>query len=653
MVSAPILASPDFSKSFILDTDASDGSIGAILSQNVDGVERVCAYASRTLSKSERKYCVTRKELLAVVHFVKYFRHYLYGRRFLIRTDHSSLRWLMQFKNPENQIARWLEILSEFDFDIQHRAGRLHGNADAVSRIPCSQCGFRYDMNVESDEYVFTLSTSPSNIRQMQENDDDLQTLRSWLEGKGRPDSKRIEGKSYYLKSLYSQYDRLCIMDGIVYRRWDDIESKIPRYQALVPLKERRTVLQYCHDERTAGHLGLKKTLEKIRQKYYWPKLQNDVRQYVLGCEFCTKRKGENRINRAPMKLVHASYPMERIAVDILGELPTTDKGNKYILVVADYFTKWTESFAMPNMEAQTVARIIVEELVTRFGVPAAIHSDQGPQFESVLFKEMCQLLGIHKTHTTPYHPQSDGMVERFNRTLTAMLSGFVNEHHNDWDEQLQYVMMAYRSSMHETTGMTPNALMLGREVCTPLDLMFELPSSVKCTPNNTWCWLLQERLENAHRHVRIHTEQSMVRQKHYHDRKLHWKTFSTGDRVCVYFPRTKPGKSPKFTTFWNGPYIVKSRLSDVTYLVDCGRNGRDQFIHVDRMRPLRSQILTGEMANDESSVKDDDTEASGSDMESETDGKADEEHAAEVPSARQFRSRRPPVWMADYDIEY
>ena len=190
------------------------------------------------------------------------------------------------------------------------------------------------------------------------------------------------------------------------------------------------------------------------------------------------------------------------------------------------------------------------------------------------------------------------------------MLSGFVNEHHNDWDEQLQYVMMAYRSSMHETTGMTPNALMLGREVCTPQDLMFELPSSVKCTPHNTWCWLLQERLENAHRHVRIHTEQSMVRQKHYHDRKLHWKTFSKGDRVCVYFPRTKPGKSPKFTTFWNGPYTVKSRLSDVTYLVDCGRNGRDQVIHVDRMRPLRSQILTGEMANDESSVKDEGTEA-------------------------------------------
>ena len=137
----------------------------------------------------------------------------------------------MQFKNPENQIARWLEILSEFDFEIQHRAGQLHGNDDAVSRIPCSHFGFRDDINVESNKYVFTLSTSPSNIRQMQENDDDLQTLRSWLEGKGRPDSIRIEGKSYYLKSLYSQYDRLCIMDGIICRRWDDLETKVSRFK--------------------------------------------------------------------------------------------------------------------------------------------------------------------------------------------------------------------------------------------------------------------------------------------------------------------------------------------------------------------------------------------------------------------------------------
>ena len=215
LMSAPILVNPDFSRSFILDTDASDLSIGAVLSQNINGEEKVCAYASRSLSKSERKYCVTRKELLAVIHFVKHFRHYLYGRKFLIRTDHSSLRWLMQFKDPQNQIARWLEILSEFDFDVQHRPGRLHRNADALSRLPCRQCGFHqgFDENA-TVSMVKSVSYSPFSIKSLQENDGDLQKIKSWLDKNARPSSKELEADSYYVKSLYSQFERLCVING-------------------------------------------------------------------------------------------------------------------------------------------------------------------------------------------------------------------------------------------------------------------------------------------------------------------------------------------------------------------------------------------------------------------------------------------------------
>ena len=144
---------------------------------------------------------------------------------------------------------------------------------------------------------------------------------------------------------------------------------------------------------------------------------------------------------------------MERIAVDIAGPFPVSNKGNKYILVVQDYFTKWVECFPMSNMEAGTVAKIVVEEVVTKFGIPNKIHSDQGRQFESELFKEMCKLLQIEKTRTTAYHPQSDGMVERFNRTLASMISMFVDENHSDWDELLPYMTMAYRATEDETTG--------------------------------------------------------------------------------------------------------------------------------------------------------------------------------------------------------
>ncbi|CAC5388523.1 unnamed protein product [Mytilus coruscus] len=178
-----------------------------------------------------------------------------------------------------------------------------------------------------------------------------------------------------------------------------------------------------CHDNKTSAHLGVRKTIERIRQKYYWPGLQADVRRYIIGCEFCNRRKNPCQTNKAPMQLVQSCHPMERIAADILGELPETDNGNWYILVVSDYFSKWTESFAMPNMEAVTVANLIVEQVVARFGVPSYLHSYQGRQFESNLFSEMCRMLNIKKTRTTSSHPQSDGQVECFNKTLETMLS--------------------------------------------------------------------------------------------------------------------------------------------------------------------------------------------------------------------------------------
>jgi transposase InsO family protein len=253
---------------------------------------------------------------------------------------------------------------------------------------------------------------------------------------------------------------------------------------------------------------------------------------------------------RALMKLVKSGITMDRIATDILGELPMTENGNRYILGISDYFTKWTESFPMPNMEAATVVRIIVEEVVARFGVPASIHSDQGRQYESELFSEMCRVLHI-KTRTTPYHPQSDGMVERFNKTLVTMLSAYVNEHHSNWDSYLPYVMMAYRASVHETSGFTPNYMMLGREVSTPLDLMYEMPQATKFIPYNKWAWKLKETLEDAHRFVRENIDTAMMRKKNrYHDQKLSWQQFKPDD-VYVYFPLRKVGRSPKFTSYW------------------------------------------------------------------------------------------------------
>ena len=194
----------------------------------------------------------------------------------------------------------------------------------------------------------------------------------------------------------------------------------------------------------------------------------------------------------------------------------------------------------MPNIEARTVAKITVEEIVTRYGVTTYIHSDQGSQFKSALFQEICRSLGIRKTRTTPYHPQSDGMVERFNRTLVTILSGYVNELQSDWDVYIPYVMMAYRSARQETAGYTPNKLMFGRETATPLDIQYEMPSVIKRLSQNKWVWELLERMEEAHKIVRRYVGTEMVRQKKCHDQKCKAGRNFVREILCTFTPRRR-----------------------------------------------------------------------------------------------------------------
>ena len=228
------------------------------------------------------------------------------------------------------------------------------------------------------------------------------------------------------------------------------------------------------------------------------------------------------------MKLVKSGKTMDRIATDIIVKFQWQNRTTDTFWLCLT--TKWTESFPMPNLEAATVARIIVKEVVARiiveevlaiFGVPSCIQSDQGWQYESELFLEMSW--HIEKTRTTPYHHQSDGMVERFKK-LCWRWNAYVNEHHADWDKFLPYVMMTYIASIHETTGFIPNYMMLGREILKPLDLMYEMSPAFKFIQHNKWTWQLKETLEDAHRFVWENINTYMIRQKQYHDQKFSGK---------------------------------------------------------------------------------------------------------------------------------
>ena len=228
-------------------------------------------------------------------------------------------------------------------------------------------------------------------------------------------------------------------------------------------------VLATLHNN--GGHLGVEKTLNRVAKRFWWPGYTRAVENYVASCVECQQRKMPVKKTKAALQTVPVGGPFEMLAIDFLGPLPTTEQGNKYILVVADYFTKWTEAFPLQDQTAKTTAETLVNEVIMRFGMPIVFHSDQGRNFESALVREVCKLLGIRKSRTTAYHPQGDGLVERMNRTLVESLSKYVDTNQKDWDKWIATVLFAYRTSAQSSTGYSPYELLFGRTARLPVDI--------------------------------------------------------------------------------------------------------------------------------------------------------------------------------------
>ena len=296
-------------------------------------------YASRTLSKAERKYCVTRRELLAVAAFTQYFRPYLLGREFQLRTDLGSLTWLQSFKDPEGQLARWLEKLQELNFTIVHRQGKSHQNADALSRLPCSQCG-----RDETKEQLIVAVTSlgqqaRSEMRRLQEEDPDIGIVLEAREKMSKPTEDVQKAQNRNVRRLFQLWEQLRIQNGILYRQWESPDGTRTILQLILPNSERDRALQDLHAGATGGHLGEAKVLGKLKERFYWPGHAADVRDWCQTCSVRMQRKNPSPNNKARLQPIKVGYPMQLVSTDILGPFPISDNGNSYILVATYYFT--------------------------------------------------------------------------------------------------------------------------------------------------------------------------------------------------------------------------------------------------------------------------------------------------------------------------
>ena len=605
--SPPILGYPEGDGSFILDADASGEAIGAVLSQIQQGEERVIAYYSCVLEKRERQYCVTRRELLAIIKSVKHFPHYLYGRHFTIRTDHGSLRWLLRFKNRDGQMVWWLKTLYIYDFEVQHRAGSAHGNADALSRRPCHESNHcdrleRKEVRENDDcqhctkHKLYNLSLSvgeesgrwiepwtSEKLREMQDQDPVVHKALPWMKAGRKPPWNDVKAEGAQVRIYRSEFERLKLIDGVLYRTGTNPSTT----RLVAPLRIRNQIFDFLHKHRIGGHLGIKRTTASARQRFWWPSMKKDVTRWCAHCNRCQMRELREGAKRSHLHQDPVGSPMEKIAFDILSFPTATDQGNTCVIVISDYFTKWTEAFPLKNHQAATVADTLVTQVFLRFGIPRIIHSDQAAKFMSDLIHELCYLLDIKQTRTCPYSPQSDGLVERFNRTLTDMLAKFCGEKMDDWDRHLPYLMSAYRATMKESTSCSPNLLMLGREITLPIDLMHPPTDYHPYQCQVEYVELIRRTMQDNYELARKNLRTAAERQKKYCDERTKGREFQEGDWVLRFYP---PKLRNKLNSPYIGPYKVLRKLGEVTYLLQLKPSYHPVAIHVDHLKLFRTE---------------------------------------------------------------
>lgn len=633
LTESSVMVYPDHSKKFILDTDASASGMGAVLSQEHNGQERVVAYASKTFSKSQRNYCATKRELLAVVTFVEHFKHFLYGVPFTIRTDHASLVWLVNFKNPEGMLARWITKLGQYNFTIQHRVGSKHCNADSLSRKifrkcsrkECRDCCSSQCKVVSSkhSDHVETLSSDDSgpdvrasdvgigevqavfDLRDVswdelgdeQLRDPEIGPVVRWkLDAVDRPPSSEVDGYPLGVRTLWAQWDSLRLVRGVLCREKIVGPRRVVQ-QVILPCGRRREVMRELHDAPLGGHRGIWKTINNLQRRVYWPGQRADVRRWVQSCPVCQATKTGVLPRRHPLQQRQPGFPLERVGIDIIGRInPPSTKGNQYILVIEDYYSKFLEAIPLKSHTADVVADAFITEWVSRYGCPKEIHTDQGREFESQLFNKIMEILDIKKTRTSPYRPQSDGVVERGNKSLKDMIKTFVIRNYNSWDVHLPLVVMAYRSTIHETTGCTPNLLFLGRECNTPLDWFYKPPEEIAELPcPQEYIEQMRQSSRDASEYVRQHFKGALSLQKKTYDKKSSVRSFASGDLVYREYPPA--GLVHKFASPWHGPYRVLERVGDVNYKIQLQDGSRAEVVvHVDHLKRYfpRSEFRLG-----------------------------------------------------------
>ena len=581
LTSDPVLILPDFKKKFFIRTDASKYAVGGVLFQlNDEGEEHPIQYTSRVLTRAETNYSATEREMLGVYYCVRYWRPYVFGTQFVVFSDHRPLKGIKVTKDITGRLARMILKLQEFDFEISYTPGRENGVADALSREPLAGC--QRNLHIEECGILAIKGAMDREgvkvvAPEMKKKPLEITTrmrrkfTRGYPTGGGSSLTSRersfelsdeqlkdstLDGIRKSVLKKKGQHKKWVFINECLHRVRRDKVHDCDRMQLVVPKKYREEILEANHDDKMGGHLGYWKTLHKITRWYYWPKMNDDIKQWVKQCMKCQQYNGSLKETIGPLQPIKATRPFEIVGMDILTDLPKTPRGNKHILVFTDYFTKWPEAFALPDMEAVTVAKIYVEYIILRHGVPNKIITDRGNTFIAAVFREVTELLNNKHSMTTAYHPQTDGQAERMVGTISKMLGKLSGLYQHDWDSYIPYALYAYRTAVHATTGETPFFLVYGRDEVSPSDARLRQWIEGK-TSVHSYAREVIERLRKAREQVIENLLKQKKHNEYYYNKERGENPYRVGDVVWLRVEKQKEGDSRKMKPCWRGPYRI------------------------------------------------------------------------------------------------
>ena len=582
LTSPPVLAYADFTKPFIVTTDASVEGLGAVLYQEQGGLEKVIAYASRGLRPSEKNYPAHKLEFLALKWaLTDKFHDYLYGNTFEVRTDNNPLTYVTTTAKLDAMSHRWLASLSNYNFTLKYRSGRSNSDADGMSRRPqviqevfpevikaisqatlvTSDCFALAESVVISE----TSSLEPPNDNSEldsetfqgvdwsyeQGQDPDISVIRDLVQKGEKPKGEITSSFSDEVQSYFREWSKLEVIENVLYRK-STIDGNMVK-QLVLPPRHRDLAFKGLHDD--IGHQGRDKTLWLFRNRFYWPGLETFVRNKVESCHrcICWKTRGTAAAELVP---IQTSRPLEIVCIDFLS-LERSKGGYEDILVITDHFTRYSVAVPTRNQTAKVTAKALYDNFINHYSFPERLHSDQGRNFESRVISELCKISGISKSRTTPYHPMGNGMVERFNQTLIKMLGCLQDHEKSDWKSYISPLVHAYNATKHESTGFSPHYLMFGWHPRLAVDAYFGMNSETDVVKSReSYAQKLKKRLQYAYRVAQRESEKKAKKHKQYYDAKVRDSKLEIGDRVLVRNVNVR-GKNKLGDKWEKDPYRV------------------------------------------------------------------------------------------------